>query len=172
MQDLQTGDVISTPSGETTVKWLGQQIMAPWFQHPDKINPVCITAGALADGVPTRDLFVSQGHAAEVDGLLINASALVNGRSIYMVADMPLDGFSYYHIETGAHEVILAERCGTESYLDMPNRDAFVNGAERADAALITEMDRPRITAARLVPPELHARLKARAGLQTVHRAA
>ncbi|KMW57739.1 hypothetical protein AIOL_002706 [Candidatus Rhodobacter oscarellae] len=50
--------------------------------------------------VPSRDLYVSPDHAVEIDGVLINAMALDNGTTITQVAKMPLDGFTYYHVET------------------------------------------------------------------------
>ena len=160
VQNLTPGDRISTaPGGETEVKWLGEQRVPARFLHPARINPICIKASALADGVPSADLYVSPDHAIALDGLLINAIALVNGRTIYQVRDMPLDGFSYYHIETDTHELILAEGCPTESYLDIPSRDAFVNGDERANAPVIQEMDMLRISSPRLLPEAIKARL-------------
>ena len=130
------------------------------IQHPAKINPICISASAIAEGVPACDLFVSPDHAIEIDGMLINASALVNGSTVYQVAKMPLDGFTYYHVETDAHEVILAEGCPAESYLDVPDRSAFINGEERSHVAPIQEMDLPRVSSKRLVPAKIAARLK------------
>jgi len=141
------------------MRWLGTQTAPARYLHLDKINPVCITAGALANGSQVRGLYVSGELGMVLGGLLINARALLNGRSIYRVQDMPLDGFSYYHVELDAHCVILAEGCATESYLDMPSRDAFDNGAARVDAPPITGMDLPRITTRRLVPGAIVARL-------------
>ncbi len=157
---LQPGDKVRTAGGgETTVRWLGQQEVAPRLRHPATVNPICISAGALAEGLPTRDLYVSPDHAVEIDGMLINAILLINGRSIYQVASMPLDGFTYYHVETDRHELILAEGCPAESYLDIPDRSSFVNGAERADAPVIREMARLRISSKRLLPDAIKTRL-------------
>jgi len=165
VEDLVAGDrVLTAQGGETTVQWLGHQDMDTRFQHPAKINPICITAGALAPGLPQRDLYLSADHAVALDGLLINAGALVNSTSIYRVAQMPKDGFTYYHVETDAHELILAEGCAAESYLDIPDRSAFQNGAARGDAAPIPEMALPRITTARLLPDRTRARIANRAG--------
>ncbi|WGW02978.1 Hint domain-containing protein [Tropicibacter oceani] len=174
VQDLRPGDTILTADGnQTTVKWVGVQPVETRLTHPAKVNPICLRAGAIAPDVPQRDLFVSPDHAIEINGLLFNASALVNGGSIYRVARMPLEGFTYYHVETDHHEVILAEGCPSESYLDMPDRSSFVNGAERADAPMIEEMNLPRITAARLVPQDIQDQLAERArALEPARRAA
>lgn len=99
----------------------------------------------------------------EIDGILYNATALVNGRSIYQVAQMPMDGFTYYHIDTGAHELVLAEGAASETYLDAVGRDAFVNGHEQVGAPIITEMSVPRIVANRMVPQDVERALSERA---------
>jgi len=69
----------------------------------------------------------------------------------------------YYHIETEAHDVILAEGALAETFIDYADRKAFDNyqdyvdlyGAER----IIPEMARPRISSRRLVPDAIKARL-------------
>jgi hypothetical protein len=124
-----------------------------------KINPICVTAGALGPGRPARDLYLSGDHALEIDGYLINAGALVNGRTIHQVAEMPKAGFTYYHVETDAHELILAEGCAAESFIDYAGRDGFVNGDDRAGEPPIREMDLPRISDVRLVPDSIRTRL-------------
>lgn len=165
VETLQQGDkLLTSDGGETTVKWLGRQDVPVRYLHPAKINPICIKAGALADGVPARDLYISQDHAIAIDGLLINAGALVNGHSIYQVGRMPLRGFTYYHVETDAHELILAENVPAESFIDYAGYGSFDNGSEREDAPPIPEMDLPRVSARRLLPEPIRARLMARSG--------
>lgn len=166
VQDLAPGDrILRADGGVTTVEWIGKQLVDVRLSHPAKVNPVCISAGAIADNVPARDLWVSQGHAIEIDGLLIDAAALTNGKSVYRVPQMPIDGFSYYHIETRAHELILAEGCPAETYLDNPSRDSFINGAERAGIPPLNEMPLPRISSRRLVPDAILGNLARRAGM-------
>lgn len=163
VEDLTPGDRVLTADGrEVAVQWLGIQPVAPRFADPQKVNPICIKAGAIAENVPARDLFVSPDHAVEISGVLYNANALVNGRTIFQQRRMPMDGFTYYHVETEAHEVLLAEGCPAESYLDIPDRSLFANGAERIDGPIIQEMALPRVSSARLVPAELRDRLKDR----------
>lgn len=173
VETLQPGDRIITADGaETTVKWLGQQSIAPRFARPEKINPIRFAAGALGDNTPTRDLYLTADHAIAIDGVLYNAGALVNGSTISQVRDMPLDGFTYWHVETDCHELILAEGVASESYLDADWQAGFDNAVERDSTAPIPEMDLPRITAARLVPEQLCTRLQDQSDIKSNSRAA
>jgi hypothetical protein len=159
VETLKAGDrVLTTDGTETTVKWLGRQTVDVRLSDPREINPICITAGALGDNVPARDLWVSGDHAIGIDGYLVNAGALVNGSTIYQVAQMPMDGFVYYHIETDAHELLLADGCPAESFLDYAAEDAFENSGER-DSRVIPAMSLPRITTARMLPEVIRARI-------------
>lgn len=167
VEDLRAGDVVMTADGRTTaVQWVGTQTVNSQLSDPAKVNPIRIAKGAISDNVPSRDLLVSPDHAVEIDGYLVNASALVNGRTITSERNMPLSGFTYYHIETTAHELLLAEGCPAESYVDFVGRDRFDNGAERASAPVIQEMALPRISAARMVPSQIKAKLQKRADAQ------
>ena len=152
------GDKITTADGRVSqVNWLGTQSVNTVFADPKKVNPIRITAGALGGCLPVRDLEVSPDHAIAIDGMLINASALVNGTTIYQLATMPREGFTYYHVETDAHELLLAEGVPAETFIDYAGRDSFENGAEQT--AMIAEMPLPRISSARLVPNAVKARL-------------
>ena len=165
VQDLKPGDRLLTADGRvTTVNWLGRQEMATRFNRPEVINPICICKDAIAEGVPSRDLHVSPDHGVEIGGLLINAAALVNGVSIYQMANVPIEGFTYYHVQTEAHELILAENCPSETYLDCINAHSFLNADER-ERTHVPEMDLPRISARQLVPHAVSQQLAERAGL-------
>ena len=164
METLVPGDLVCTADGcVSEMRWLGRETVSAALNDPAKVNPIRIRAGALGAGLPQRDLFVSADHAVGLDGYLINAGALLNGTSITRAAQMPSDGFTYYHVGTDAHELILAEGCAAETYLDMPSRENFDNGAERADAPQVAEMAMPRITVARLLPHTIKAQLADRA---------
>lgn len=162
VETLQAGDMVLTASGEAQpVKWLGYSHINTRLMHPAKVNPICITAGALGGGLPRRDLLISADHAIEIEGVLYNAGTLVNGTTIYQKSQMPRAGFTYYHVETEAHELLVAEGVPAESYIDYASRDSFDNGDE-TEARMIAEMPLPRISAARLVPPQVRAALAGR----------
>lgn len=161
VQELVAGDAILTADGRTaTVRWLGQQSVNTRLMHPAKVNPIRIQAGALGGGLPHRVLLVSPDHALEIDGTLYNAGALVNGRTITQERVTPGNDFTYYHVETDAHELLLAEGVKAETFIDYATRDAFENGDE-VEARVIGEMTLPRISTARMVPAELRGRLDA-----------
>ena len=168
VQDLQIGDCLITADGaETRVKWVGHRTIMPMFGLAKRNEPVKIAAGALGENVPTRDLVVTADHGMILNDLIINASALVNGTSIRFVAPAELDThFTVYHIETANHDAILANGAASETFVDYVTRQSFDNYQEYldlyGDAQPITEMDRPRVSAARLLPPAIRAWLDAR----------
>ncbi len=127
IEDLQEGDLAVTKGGSLQpIKWVGRRrINAQRHAAPETVWPIRIAASAIADGVPCRDLFISPDHAIYLDGLLVPAKALINGRSIVQVRR---SHFNYYHIELAQHAVIYAESLTVESYLDTGNRGFFENG--------------------------------------------
>jgi hypothetical protein len=89
------------------------------------ILPVCIKAGALADNVPKRDLWISPNHAMYLDGVLIEAKDLVNGVSV--MQPQSVEKVEYFHIELDSHDVIIAEGALSETFLDDDSRGLFHN---------------------------------------------
>jgi hypothetical protein len=94
----------------------------------EDVLPVCVKAGALGEGVPRRDLWVSPNHALYLEGVLIEAKDLVNGVSVYQAAE--IETVEYFHLELETHDVILAEGMAAESYIDDDNRGLFHNAPE------------------------------------------
>jgi hypothetical protein len=106
------------------VVWVGsRRLDLTRIDAPERARPIRIRAGAIAAGVPERDLRVSPWHALYLHGHLFEARHLVNGSTI--IVEQHTSHVTYHHIELDAHDVILAEGCAAESYLDTGNRDMF-----------------------------------------------
>jgi hypothetical protein len=99
----------------------------------DDVLPVCVKAGAIADNVPQRDLWLSPHHAlyfkdAHAGGVLIEAVDLINGVSIVQ-ADR-VEQVGYFHVELESHDVLIAEGASAESFIDDDTRHMFHNADE------------------------------------------
>lgn len=131
VESLRAGDMLVTlglgGSWLRPVRWVGhRRVDTRRHARPGAVNPVRLRAGALGAGVPYRDLLVSPDHALYLDGVLVPASALVNGETIRQEA--PAGGrITYFHIELDCHDVILADGAPAESWLDCGNRTQFDN---------------------------------------------
>lgn len=164
VETLTTGDPVLTAEGKVVpVRWLGYQTVHKLLAGA-RMQPVRIRKDALGPDVPRADLVVTADHGIVVDKVLIVASALVNGTTIDWVplADLP-DRVTYYHVETEAHDVILANGTPAETLIDYLGRQAFDNYAEYLDLygaeRIIREMPAPRISSRRLLPADLRKRL-------------
>jgi hypothetical protein len=170
VETLGIGDLVLTSEGKAEpVRWMGRQTVSTRFGDPLRVLPVRILAGALADGVPTRDLLLSPDHAVLVEGVLVQAAALVNGTTILHQFDVP-EVFTYHHIELAAHDLVVADGAPAETFVDNIDRLSFDNWAEHealyGAQPSIPEMDRPRAKAQRQVPRFVQIALQARAGIK------
>ena len=164
VKNLAIGDMILTQDNRSVpVRWIGLQSFRPGLVGA-RSEPVRIRADDLGEDLPHTDLTVTADHGLILDDLVINASSLVNGTTIDFVAlaDLP-DRVTYFHIETEAHDVILANGTPAETFVDAVTRANFDNYAEYLDLygaeRIIPEMDRPRISSQRLLPKAIKARL-------------
>jgi Ca2+-binding RTX toxin-like protein len=130
VESLSIGDRVVTRDGRAEpIKWIGHRTYHPPFTAaPTAIRPIRFAAGCLSDGIPTRDLFVSPEHAMLIDGLLIPAALLVNGRTITQ-PEPPAD-IRYIHVELATHDAILAEGAWSETFIDDDSRLLFDNAAD------------------------------------------
>ena len=158
---LRVGDLVRTDdSRDVRVKWVGRQTINKRFWGP-RAQLVCVRAGALGNA---RDLYVTGDHGLAIDGYIINASVLINGNSIdWVQLSQTADQFTVYHVETDAHDIILADCVASETYLDIPGRQAFDNYQEYLELygteRVIQENPMPRISSVRLLPTKIRERL-------------
>ena len=127
VETLAAGDDVVTASGaHRPIRWIGHR-RTDCARHPQpgKVMPVRILAGAVAPGIPARDLRVSPGHAVAIGGVLVKAERLVNGATILRET---VPSVTYWHVELDSHDLLLADGMAAESYVECGNRLAFENG--------------------------------------------
>jgi hypothetical protein len=143
VEQLRAGDLVVAAHGGAPLQplvWVGRtQVDVSRQRDKTRAAPVLIKAGALADGVPFRDLRVSPEHAIFLDGRLVPARLLVNGTSI--VQELWVRAVTYYHVELQAHGLVVSEGAVTETYFDDGNRHLFDNAKV---AALVVDFEAMR----------------------------
>ena len=156
VETLHAGDLVRTADGRLEpIVWVGRQTVVAADNDPLRLMPIWISPGAIAGKAPVRPLLLSPDHAVAFDGILIQASALVNGTTIIRCRDVP-ETFTYFHIELASHELIMAEGLTVESFVDNLDRANFDNWPERClmneDLQEMVELDMPRAKSRRQVP--------------------
>lgn len=143
VENFAIGDLVITREGEELpIVWIGRRDVNIAAQlRPEIVRPVIIEAGALADGMPARNLTVSPDHALYLDGVLIPAKDLINWTTIRQ--NHSATSVIYYHLELPRHAVLFAEGTPAESFLDTGHRGVFDN-AEEAVIALPAAMQSRR----------------------------
>ena len=108
IEDILPDDQVLTLAGFKPV----QEVLR--FAAPSP--PVCIARSALGDERPNADLYLSSGHAILVDGALVTAGSLVNGRTIRSATEVTAP--EYLHLEFAAPEMICVHSVACESYVE------------------------------------------------------
>ncbi len=125
VERLAVGDIVHLHDGDTApVTWIGHR-----RQHGGAV--IRLRPGALGAASPHRDLIVSADHGLYLDGVLVQAGALVNGQTILAETR---DEVTFWHVELARHAILFAEGAAAESYLDTGNRRQFANCALSYDA--------------------------------------
>ncbi|MBO9526755.1 MAG: Hint domain-containing protein [Sphingobium yanoikuyae] len=127
VERLRIGDKAITASGQARpIRWVGCRRLDGIGDsaHADSW-PVRVLAGAFGPDQPSRDLYLSPGHAICVtvlDALFIPVDRLINDATIARIAVEQVD---YWHVELDDHDVLLANNLPAESYMDAGNRHWF-----------------------------------------------
>ncbi len=135
VETIAPGDLVITADGRAEpVVWIGRRSYAGRFlQRQRHLLPIRIQAGALGRRLPRRDLLVSPNHALLLDGVLVPAGALVDGRRI--TVEHGCTQVDYVHLELARHDVILAEGAAAETFMDDGSRGLFQVGHGTPGAA-------------------------------------
>ncbi len=170
VQGLAIGDLVLTADGRPVpVRWVGRQTVVAAFGPDAAQRPVRILAGALGPDLPVADLRLTADHALSLDGLLVQAGALVNGVTVQrMTAEELGPRYTVFHVETEHHALVLAEGVPAETFIDNVARRRFDNYADFASLygdglPSIAEMPLPRVKSARQLPRSIRDRLATRA---------
>lgn len=131
VEDLAVGDLVLTADrGAQPIRWVGRRAFsAAQVAAQENLRPVRITAGALGEQLPTRDLLVSRQHRMLVQSkvaermfgrteVLVPAVKLTALPGIYIDTDVP--EVTYFHLLFDQHEVIFAEDAPSESLFTGP----------------------------------------------------
>lgn len=126
VEELGRGDPVRTGEGDfAPLRWIGSRrfTRAEIAARPH-LAPIRIAAGALGDGVPSRDLYVSPQHRIlvrsriahrmfEAEEVLIPAKALLALTGVDQIHD--LDEVEYVHFMFDRHELVYANGALSES---------------------------------------------------------
>ena len=165
IEDLRIGDVVDViGKAPQEIRWIGRQLR---MIDRSKVNtPIKVNAGALDEGVPSKDLFVSPDHAILIDGLLVTARSLVNNESITWV-DRIGELVEFFHIELDNHELLIANNTPAESFLDEIPRSYFDNWREWTELNRETMSCEPlpylRVKSRRQLPSKIFSAITDRA---------
>ncbi len=135
VEDLAVGDLLPTTfGGVRAVQWVARyrhkkvDPSKPWKKYA---RPVRIMRSALAPDVPHADLYVTQGHALFVDGVLVTAGSLINGTTIALYDADEYAELEYFQVKLETHDVIYAEGAPCETLLRVD--ETAINFAEYRD---------------------------------------
>lgn len=121
VEQLSPGDKVCTMnSGVQTIRWVGVRRVPA----KDKLAPIRIKAGALGEGLPERDLWVSRQHRmlcrSRVAARMFDTpEVLIAANKLTLLSGVREDGsmghITYCHILCDNHEVVFANGAPAET---------------------------------------------------------
>ncbi|MEJ6395627.1 Hint domain-containing protein [Gymnodinialimonas sp. 2305UL16-5] len=159
VEDLAIGDLLMTlDRGAQPIRWIG----CAERHGQGVLAPIRISKGALGEGMPERDLYVSGQHRMMVrsrvaDRMFGSAEVLIPAKKLLglpgiSVAETP-DQVRYYHLLLDQHEIIQAEGAPAETLLVGPQGLAAMDRDARAELELLfPELVAADLTPARIIP--------------------
>ncbi|MBO6774952.1 MAG: Hint domain-containing protein [Marinibacterium sp.] len=81
VEKLKIGDIVCTMDDrQVVVKWVGRKTVSTKFGPAERFTPVKVSAGALGENLPTKDLIVTADHAPHLTTLLSSTSYMEMSR--------------------------------------------------------------------------------------------
>ncbi|HRO14871.1 MAG TPA: Hint domain-containing protein, partial [Paracoccus sp. (in: a-proteobacteria)] len=115
VEELREGDMVVCRFGcLRPVRWIGWQRFAG--RRAAGQEAIRFAPGSIADDMPRQPLFVSPGHSMLVGETLVLAADLVNG--ITITREAPREEWTYFQIDLGDHDMVLANGAWSESFAD------------------------------------------------------
>lgn len=152
IEDLSVGDMVLTQDKRLLpIKWISSVLVdAETLAHNPKLRPIRICAGALGNGLPRRDLFVSPQHRMLVrsriaERIFDQTEVLVAAKNLTQSAGIDvadeITEVRYFHFLFRQHEVVFAEGTPSESLYTGPEALNSVSNEERKEIyALFPEL--------------------------------
>ncbi len=152
VEELSVGDmVITRDHGPQPLRWIGsKKVDAALLQAFGTMRPVRISAGALGDALPKRDLYVSQQHRVLINSRIAErmfgeAEVLIAAKHLTDIDGVEIDrsneDLEYFHLLFDQHEIVCSEGAHTESLFTGPEALKAVDPAARAEIlALFPEL--------------------------------
>lgn len=152
VEALRVGEMVLTlDHGPRPIRWIGRrQLGARSLAANPRLRPIRIRAGALAPGLPARDLRVSAQHRmllrSRIAGRMYAADeVLVAAVHLTDIPGIDWDdaarAVEYFHLMFDRHEIIFAEGAPTESlYLGRMARQSLPDAALAELIALFPDL--------------------------------
>ncbi len=164
IENLEVGDKVFTmDNGMQPVRWIGsRKVNSLELAVSPNLKPIRIAAGALGNGTPTSDLYVSRQHRILVRSkiaermlgdteILVPATKLVHLPGIEVVED--LEHVEYFHMLFDRHEIVFSNGAATESLLTGPEALKSVSAEARAEILqLFPQIGNYSYSSARKIP--------------------
>ena len=165
-REIAPGDLVVTRDhGLQRVTWAGRsEVGGHVFRANPKLRPVRIAAGALGNGLPTRDLLVSRQHRMLLSSRV--AERMFGVPEVFVAAikltvlpgidvDETVESIDYVHLLFDDHQIVYAEGAPAESLLVGSEALKAVGAEARAEIfALFPELRGPEdgLAPARQIP--------------------
>ncbi|MEO9517874.1 MAG: Hint domain-containing protein [Paracoccaceae bacterium] len=159
VENLKVGDdVMTMDSGYQPVRWIGSRTLdAIDLTVNPKLKPIRIKAGALGEGLPEQDLFVSPQHRLFVRSAIAQrmfgaSEVLIPAKKLLIIDGIDVDqdalSVTYTHFLFEKHEIVFSNQAPSESLFTGKEALKSVSAAARQEITTLF----PEITSPEFFP--------------------